>query len=451
MINKLWYSLLLISILLITTDVSAQVLENYWQQAEKNYKGFSIKKQQVVIAQLDSASALDGYKPQVWVQYQQSLNSLNNASGAFYPMPGIFNVNASQNLEGASNTFNQYASSSINLDLINFGRKNADKALGGTAVKLSQLESEQYRLLIQNELSQRYINYLYYQILNTWHQEHLNRYSDILELTRDLSNSGVIPTADTLLVSSSINNARAELLHVSGLLNGHKYALSELTGVVVGNDNMDERKFFTLLNKEVSHSVTNPILAIKSAESEKFEQMVTKSRKELLPQVLGIGALSSRSSGVAPDGNVSNSYGDMFQNYAHNYFVGVGLSWNLHQLFRAKSNRKVLEAKQLKANEEYALLTDEIEKRTLDLGTQEQMTAAGLLESNRSREEALEAYEIYKVRYEGGLINLAELLQVQSILLQNERSYLQQYYNYWNIVLKRSFVEADLEKIIQHF
>lgn len=435
----------------MTNDVYAQVLQNYWQQAKVNYKGFSIRDREIDIARLDSAAALEGYKPQVWLQYQQGLSSLNNVSGAFYPMSGIFNISGANTLAGTSNTFNQYATSSLNWDLVNFGRKNVDRDLGATAVKRSTWESNQYELLIQNELSQRYINFLYYQTLFNWYKVHLKRYEDILELTRDLAIGGIIPSADTLLVSSSLNNVLSELSQVSGQLEGSVYALAEFVGDAIDTATGREDRFFTLLEGNRFGPNAQPVLEIKKVESEKLDYLVEKSKRQTLPRVMGIGAVSSRSSGVSSEGVASNNYGDLFQNYAHNYFVGVGVSWNLQQLFTAKSDRKIFEAKRQKVNEEYHVLDREIEQRILDLGTQEKLTAQGLMDSERSKKEAAEAYEMYRVRYEGGLINLAELLQVQAILLQNEKQNLQQYYSYWNIVLKRSFLEADINPVIQHF
>lgn len=451
MINKLWACLLVMGTALISSGVHAQVLQNYWQQAKVNYKGFSIRDREIGIARLDSAAALEYYKPQVWLQYQQGFSSLNNVSGAFYPMPGIFNISGSNTSDGTSNTFNQYATSSLNWDLVNFGRKNADRNLGATAVKQSTWESNQYQLLIQHELAQRYINFLYYQTLFNWYQVHLKRYEDILELTRDLAISGIIPSADTLLVSSSLNNVSSELSQVSGQLKGSVYALSEFVGDTVDTAVDQTDRFFTLLEENASGLIVQPVLEIKKLESKKLDYLMEKSKRQSLPRVMGIGAVSSRSSGVSSEGVASNSYGDMFQNYAHNYFVGVGVSWNLQQLFTAKSDRKIFEAKRQKVDEEYHLLDREIEKRVLDLETQEKLTVDGLVDSERSKREASEAYDMYRVRYEGGLINLAELLQVQAILLQNEKQNLLHYYNYWNIALKRSFLEADVNKVIQHF
>lgn len=436
---------------LISIDVEAQVLQNYWQQAKINYKGFSIKDREIGIARLDSAAALESYKPQVWLQYQQGFSSLNNVSGAFYPMPGIFNISGSNTLGGTSNTFNQYATSSLNWDLVNFGRKNVDRNLGATAVKRSMWESNQYELLIQQELSQRYINFLYYQTLFDWYQVHLKRYEEILELTRDLATSGIIPSADTLLVSSSLNNVSSERSQVSGQLKGSVYALSEFVGDAIDTAADGTDRFFTLLADNAPGLIVQPVLEIKKVESESLDYLVEKSKRQTLPRVMGIGAVSSRSSGVSSTGVASNNYGDLFQNYAHNYFVGVGISWNLQQLFTAKSNRKIFEAKQHKVNEEYQVLDREIETHVLDLGIQEKRTADGLIDSERSKREASEAYDMYRIRYEGGLINLAELLQVQAILLQNEKQNLLHYYNYWNIVLKRSFLKADFNPVIQHF
>jgi outer membrane protein TolC len=58
---------------------------------------------------------------------------------------------------------------------------------------------------------------------------------------------------------------------------------------------------------------------------------------------------------------------------------------------------------------------------------------------------------LYKARYEGGLINLSDLLQVQEILLQTERQNLMAYLNYWNLMISKSYQQADFSQLFTHF
>ncbi|MEO6682465.1 MAG: TolC family protein, partial [Ginsengibacter sp.] len=51
---------------------------------------------------------------------------------------------------------------------------------------------------------------------------------------------------------------------------------------------------------------------------------------------------------------------------------------------------------------------------------------------------SLEAYELYEVRYQSGLINLIELLQLQKILQDTERNYLSALHVYWTELLNQT-------------
>lgn len=451
MINKLGACLLVVGLTAARMESQAQVLQGYWEQAKSNYIGFSIRQQEVGLAQLDSQASFDKYKPQVWLQYQQGLSSLNNATGAFYPMAGIFNINAPNNLHGDGSTFNQYASSAINWDLVHFGRKKLDKSLGISKVNEAVLQSSQYELLIQRELTRRYIDFLYHQILHDWYDAHLKRYDDILGLTRELSNGGIVPIADTLLVSAALKNIQAELLHVDGQVKGAAFALSEFVGDNVDTASHRKTHFFKPIVDLEGITKPQPLLEVKKNKVLQLETAYKQSSKDILPRVMAIGALSLRSSGVSSEGVVSNNYTDLYKNYAPNYFVGVGVSWNLQQLFTGQSLKRSLDVQRNKAKLEYEQLDDEFRKRMLDLDVQQRMSRSGLSQSDNSRQEAQEAFEMYRARFEGGLINLAELLQVQSVLLQHEKQNLNHYHQYWNVVLERSFLKADLTEIIQHF
>lgn len=452
MINKsIRYLLMFVSLSSVLSGQS-QTLEEYWNNTKENYKGFAVKDKQINLARLDSSERLNIYKPQVLLQYQQAYSSVNGVSGAFYPFPGMFNISGSASLTGSSGTFNQYASSTVNWDIIRFGRRNLDKQIGKTNVDFQKVDALNFSNIVQKKLSERYISFLYYQITSDWHQEHLARYKDILDVTKGLALNGIVPLADTLLASSAYKKVESGLYQVDGQLQGMQYLIEELTGTAIVKPASEQlENFFQVVYKDTAKFNLHPILAMKELETKNYGLHAEKQGKERLPKIMALGGLSSRSSGVDASGHVSGAYDDMYSRSAQNYFVGVGATWNLHQLFNAKTKQKKFESKQAVTRDEYAVMEEEIEQQIRNLDVQLRQALRAIGESDRSKAFALEAYEMYKVRYESGLINLAELLQVQDILLQTEKQHLDAYLRYWTVLIEQSYQQADFNLLTSSF
>lgn len=433
-------------------SAQSQTLQEYWDNTQKNYKGFAVKDQQINLARLDSSERLNSYKPQVLLQYQQAYSSINGISGSFYPFPGMFNISGSANLTGSSGTFNQYASSTVNWDIVRFGRRNLDQQIGKTGVDYQQVEAINFSNVVQKKLSERYLTFLYYQITSDWHREHLARYKDVLEVTKGLATNGIVPLADTLLASSAYKKVESGLYQVDGQLRGVQYLIEELTGTGVGKPSKEQStRFFQFVYADTAKAKQHPQLVMKELETESYGLRAEKQSKERLPKIMALGGISTRSSGVDPSGHVSGAYSDLYSRSTQNYFVGVGATWNLHQLFNAKTKQKQLETRQQAARDEYEMLEQEIDYQIQNLDVQLTQAIKGIAESNRSKSFALEAYEMYKVRYESGLINLAELLQVQDILLQTEKQNLDAYLQYWTVLIEQSYQRADFSLITGSF
>jgi outer membrane protein TolC len=123
----------------------------------------------------------------------------------------------------------------------------------------------------------------------------------------------------------------------------------------------------------------------------------------------------------------------------------------LQDLFNSKSQRNSLGLQRQNNEFEQEVIQNEIQSHIAQLEAEIVASDAGIKESNLSRAKAEEAYLLYKARYEGGLINLSDLLQVQEILLQTERQNLMAYLNYWNLMISKSYQQADFSQLFTHF
>ncbi|WP_312697578.1 TolC family protein [Sphingobacterium mizutaii] len=445
-------SLLILLGLFIAMDSHAQSLQDLWDKTRNYYKGFEVQKQQILLAKQDSIAQQIKYKPQVQAQFQQGFSSVEGTSGAFLPLPGIMNISGPNQLDGASSTFNHFLSGSMNWDLINFGRKGLDKDISSTKIDYTKLKEQDFTYTVQQKLTRRYIEFLFFQVMDDWYQKHSERYQSIVDITKGLARAGIVPGADTLLATSSLKNVESNLLQIQGKLNGAKILLKEFTNEEVlsaGNNNPEA--FLQLIGSQQTSTLEHPLLMMKRKEEESLTLLERKQGKELFPRVMLLGGLANRSSGVTANGYVHGNYGEIYNDFANNYFVGVGVTWNLQDMFRSKSDKKQYNLKLQNNLFEQELLQNEISSNLNQLNAEISAAADGIKESNISRQQAEDAYQLYKARYEGGLINLSELLQVQEILLQTERQNLTAYLNYWNLMVNKSYQQADFSQLFTHF
>ncbi|RYZ61123.1 MAG: hypothetical protein EOO14_05830 [Chitinophagaceae bacterium] len=63
--------------------------------------------------------------------------------------------------------------------------------------------------------------------------------------------------------------------------------------------------------------------------------------------------------------------------------------------------------------------------------------------TSASRNASREAYELYEVRYQSGLLSLIELLQLQKALQESEKAYVTAVTAYWNELLNQAETLGD--------
>ena len=429
---------------------NAQHLQDLWEKTKEYYSGFDVQKQQILLAKQDSIAQQIKYKPQVQAQFQQSLSSLNGASGSFMPLPGILNMSGPNDPIGGSSTFNHFISGTLNWDLVNFGRKGLDKDISSSKIEYSKLQEQNFIYHIQQRLTQRYIEFIYLNVLNEWFEKHAERYTSILEITKGLAEAGIVPGADTLLASSSLKNVESNLLQIKGKVAGSRELLKEFAKEFNPEDT-EITPFLEVIDDTNSSVQEHPLFLMKRNEAESLQLLEKKTKRNHFPRVMLLGGLTNRSSGITSNGYVNPNYSSLYKDFANNYFVGFGVTWNLQDLFNSRSQRSSLGLKIQNNEFEQEVIQNEIQSHIAQLEAEIIASDAGIKESNLSRAKAEEAYLLYKARFEGGLINLSDLLQVQEILLQTERQNLMAYLNYWNLMISKSYQQADFSQLFTHF
>lgn len=433
---------------------SAQHLGSLWEEVKSSYPGINNYEAQVNAAE-HQAKAITGERlPQLKTQAQNTYGTYNGIMGAFFPQPGLFNVSGNENLLGAKWTPNSYASATLEWEFFSFGKMHHKSKAAKANTKKAMSEQEAYFLQLKKELSNRYIQLLYNESQLTSNQQNVERLNTLRTITGALSRAGLKTEADSLLSSSSYNQALGENLKLKGQLQAALIKLAELTEKQELNYATSIEQFLNPTQlppeKKILMDQDHPVLKSIDARREHLESLAKSENRSALPSFNLLGGYAFRGSGIGTDGTVSDKWGDGFDNSVNNGLVGIGLTWNLSDLYTKK--QKGSSFKQQAESQKY--VHEQFEKQLqADLSAFQKQIENQYLEVEKTlhaEEQAQRAYEMYLARYKSGLMDLSSLLQIQLLLEQAEKTHINAAYEYWLLLAAEAELIADFSHLFNN-
>ncbi len=428
-------------------------LSQLWEQAIQQYPSLEAHKAALRQANLNHKLTRNQYLPQLQLQAQHTLGTYQGMGGAFFPLPGIFNISANHNNTAARAT-NLVGSAALNWQFIQFGkhRKTVEAAhiqveQAASALNLEQLE-------VQASVTRDYIQLLYHQHMQKWATVNVQRFSDMLEVTQSLADAGLSPGADSLLIQASLHQASAEQRSWQGKTAASRIALSQWTDLPSETLGVKQQAFFSsdrLVGADIQWQAHHPVLVLKQQQKAYAQTQMKLSQRKILPDVsLLAGALVRGSTSLAGEGS-GNNWREVYQNPHDNYLVGIGLSWNLSNLYdqrlRSSQYQEQVNQQQAELNTAHRELTRQQQAAHTQLEQQRQQ----IEDAETAYRAARQAYELFEARYRSGLINLTALLQIQQVLQQTEKTRIHAYHQYWLRAVELAESQADFSFLAHVF
>lgn len=426
-------------------------LSTLWEEVKATYPGIDRHEALVRSTQMETRAITGERLPQLKTQAQNTYGTYNGIMGGFFPQPGLFNVSGQSDLEGASWTPNSYASATLEWEFLSFGKmRNKSKAAQAKTNK-AMSEQEAYLLQLQKDLAERYIRLLYNESKLESNQQNVDRLETIQRITGALAKAGLKTEADSLLSTSSYNQA----LGVNEKLKGQKQAaiikLHELTGKDLSDFSQSVSQFLDPAGLPIEKSTESieqhPLLTSIDAQRESLEYSGKSQSSAALPSVNLLGGYAYRGVGVNSDGIVSDRWEDGFSNSVINALVGVGITWNISDLYTQKQRGSSLKAQA----ESQQYLYEQFEKQMhADLAAIQQQIQSQYAEVQKTleaQEQAKSAYTMYLARYQSGLMDLSALLQIQMLLEQAEKTHIEAAYDYWLLLAAEAELLADFDYV----
>lgn len=430
-------------------------LQALWQEVLFSYPGLKVKSTHLESAKMDERAVFGARLPQFRAQAQNSYATYNGISGAFFPQPGLFNINGATGLDGPSWTFNTYGSVTLEWELFAFGKHHFKAKAARSHTQNVAFKEKIYEIQLQKELSQRYLRLLYNQTQLITSQANTDRLHTVYTITSGLASAGLKSAADSLMATSAFNQALADHEKHKGAYRASEFLLQEL----VGNKGIDVKaslgQFLRPLepsfNKTAKTNGNHPVLAAIEAQQSTLDYQGKSEIKSALPTINLIGGYAYRGTGIHTEGTVSGSWNDGFSNGADNGLVGMGITWNISDLYTRKQRSESL-------NKQAESLGHQHEQYKHQMQTALESAQAQLLQqftevekTDQAQRQANAAYMMYLSRYKSGLMDLSQLLQIQILLEQAEKKHIEAAFAYWMLMAEEAGLTADFAHLFTIF
>ena len=427
-------------------------IEEVWQKTLSFYPTLTSKKEFIEQQKIRKDLVRKQFSPEVVVQAQQTYGQSQNTPASIFPLPGVYtSTGSSQNLSGVNASSSVFSSAILQWNFIQFGKQKTKLIVADEAINLSiaQLNEEEWKLL--SKVTEIYFTVAQSNAALEIARADSKRLSELFELTRAQVNAGLQPGADSLLIKSSLLQSRAKQFEQQAILKETLIQLASFMGEKNHDLSVEDDFYYELFdvfpgNVDISK---HPFIQAYNARMKHAEANLALVKKEAYPSIGLVAGAGIKGSGIHPNGSVKGSPDAPWDNASGNYLAGIGATWNFSSLFQNKTKQAI-------AKHTISSLAADREVVQLELNTQYQSALAGWTEqiknlkaSKDAAEASREAYELYEVRYQSGLINLIELLQLQKSLQDTERNYLHAVNVYWKEILNQAEALGNFNFLLQ--
>lgn len=450
-------------------EAGAFTLGDLWHTVKANYVGIEVQDAAIDAARLDQRRVESEALPTLQLQAQHDYGSFHKATGGFFPLPGMFNVNGTDRSDnGPVSAAYSYGSATVAWDAFAFGRHRWAARAAGTRATKAALEKAAYLLELKKELADRYIHLLYGDAKLDWARKNAVRLNQVQKITAGLSQAGIRPAADSLLAGASFIQAlgkadkwtgihRADYARLMELVAGRHRQLTGSSGAQSKIDYKYSVKRFLAGGNEKALPLKpgdgylgHPALAAIGATADYFNEKAQTEQRSALPYLQLLGGYAYRGGGIAPNGAVSGKWQDGFNNATTNFLAGIGIIWNITSLKTNRLAAASLHKSSEQAQKQYQQYQQELKTGLTALEAKIEQQYLQLTKSKQAVEQSRAAFSMYLARYQSGIISLTELLQIRYLLEQAENEQIEAAREFWLLQSEQAALNMDFKFLFNH-
>lgn len=402
------------------------------------------------------------YLPNLVVSAQQDYGTVNGQNGPLYGFGG-YGVASSglpldhQNWNAA---FGALYLANVNWEFFTFGRYKNRVRLAKADAERSKADLDQEVFQHQVRISAAYLNLLASQRLLRSQIKNLERAEVFLNTAAARVKNGLLPGVDSTMASAEVSRARIEINRVKDLVKEQNNRLVQLMGVEIQDFTLDTslvaRIPKNILTKEQPSDTINPVLKFYKSRLDFARQQENLFRKGYFPSFSLFGIFQTRASGFHSDYAVDQSsftkdYLDGISPTRQNYLVGIGVTWNLTNIFRTSKQVAAQKYVSQALQNEYDLVDLQLKTQQDAAETKIALAMENFNESPRQVRAAQQAYLQKTTLYKNGLTNLVDVTQALYTLNRAETDRDVIYTNVWQSLLLKASATGDINLFLNEF
>jgi len=369
-----------------------------------------------------NAAKKDGL-PDVIVSAQQAYGTLNGLNGLPSGISGLIAtvsgpVSNSQNWNGA---FTGLYASEIDWNVFAFGLQKAHVAEAKSFAAQSNADLEQEVFRIKVQVAGAYLNLLAARQLRNAADINLWRVSQLCDVIHTRTKYGLNAGVDSTIANAELSKAKI------ALNNALNYEQNQAANLAIQlNINQQSFALDTIYNTRIpaSSPAVNAIDTLNHPELRFLISRVNSSQstsdfitKTGLPKLTAFGTLQERGSGFSPGyqpgvpSSYSRDYLTGIDPIRQNYFVGVGIAWNISALSRSSSRSKAQRFITEGLKNEYNYLHITLNNQLEEGNRRRKIALENYKEAPLQLDAAEKAYAQKEALYNNGLATIVDVTQ----------------------------------------
>ncbi|MCD0473218.1 TolC family protein [Flavobacterium sp. EDS] len=433
-------------------------LPNALERSVQNFEKIKAKEAMVLASRENVIYQKSQYLPDFTLIAQQSYGTINAQNGPMYGFGGLGVASTSMPLQEQNwnAAFGSLYLANINWNLFTFGKIKNQVAIAKADETVAQKDLDQLKFQHQVKVGAAYLNLLAAQRVKFVQDKNLERAAVVATTTESRSNSGLIPEVDFSLAKAEVANAKSAVIKANDLELDYSKALAVMMGEEYRKYELDSlftNKTPMLLLESSLETSKHPILEWQNSAVQKSVQQEKLQSTLGLPTISSFGVIQGRGSGfdwnyVQDNSAFSKSYSDGVGIDRSNYLVGIGISWNLMNIYRQSSKKKEQKFITQSLQKEYEYMNQELVAQQKLADDKLKNAFENFEETKTQVKAATKAYQQHTALYNNGLTTIVDLTQSFYALNRAEIDYEIAQNNIWQALWIKAAAKGDLSILL---
>ena len=458
--------LLLLSFLSILFVFKAQgqkvlSIKDAEQIALSNYGTIKAKANQLNASKAYLSETKSEYLPNVNLSAQQDYGTVNGTNGPVYGLNGLAVASSGPALpnQNWNAAFGSLYLTNVNWDFFAFGRAVEKVKVQKSAINRDETDLAQEQFQHQVRVAATYLNLLAAQQLSKASEDNLKRAVDLQTVVIARVKNGLNAGVDSSQANAEVSSARIALTNAQETEKEQANQLSIYMGVAPQDFLLDSTFVIRAPQNADPQSQVNlenhPLLRYYQNRIAVSDEQAKYLKTFAYPTFTLFGVYQGRGSGFKSDissnvGDYSSSYGAGADPTRYNYLLGVGLTWNMTNIFRVHYQVKTQRFLSAQYKDEYDLVSQQLSSQQVLAETRINNALKNYAEVPQEVKAASDAYNQKYTLYKNGLSNIVDFTQALYVLNRAEVDKYITSNNVWQALLFKAASTGDFGVFINN-